>query len=486
MEKELREICETQSRQIQSMVRQCENQEAIIANLRRERDELWTDNRQIHVRIGELTKERDTALADNATLKGCVERLQARIDHPPIVKHDQITDQVREIRQLKGRCRNLEQEAASAGERYRNLKASGAGGPARREIERLRKRLDAYVPLLVACRKLQDAGSVANTTDVMRAYDIAVSRVPLDVDGATGMDHDRRGWFDRMAGRVLGAMNEALASEARAECDARKQELQRACKTIADMHEAAVGEVRGPIRGIVDDVRDLRDRMLALEAVPPAHHPEHLVRRVHKSLDDAMGTASVGIASAVTRAAALIKDQRAALAQRGPVEIVDKDGKTCISGLWRTVEGRAVVQVDKRYVEHGQLTYSPHVVEGAANRVEVKVSNPPPAEYDPAKPSVWPELIRYAEAHGWGSRMVELMKLRHQTGIARYGVPLQPFNGRKTKLDLLEELLDAAAYATQQDMERRAGGDSKSIQASLVKSHTVNDLLRLIAWVERT
>lgn len=39
----------------------------------------------------------------------------------------------------------------------------------------------------------------------------------------------------------------------------------RACVTISEMHAAAVGEVTGPKRGVVEDVADLRTRMLALE-----------------------------------------------------------------------------------------------------------------------------------------------------------------------------------------------------------------------------
>ncbi len=37
-----------------------------------------------------------------------------------------------------------------------------------------------------------------------------------------------------------------------------KQDYASACKTIADMHAAAVGEVTGPRRGVVEDVEDLR------------------------------------------------------------------------------------------------------------------------------------------------------------------------------------------------------------------------------------
>jgi len=38
-----------------------------------------------------------------------------------------------------------------------------------------------------------------------------------------------------------------------------KEDHGQACKTIADMHAAALGEVCGPIRGVVEDVADLRE-----------------------------------------------------------------------------------------------------------------------------------------------------------------------------------------------------------------------------------
>jgi len=45
-----------------------------------------------------------------------------------------------------------------------------------------------------------------------------------------------------------------------AERDEHKQDYLNACKTIAAMHKAAVGEVRGPGRGVVEDVEDVRLR----------------------------------------------------------------------------------------------------------------------------------------------------------------------------------------------------------------------------------
>jgi hypothetical protein len=43
-----------------------------------------------------------------------------------------------------------------------------------------------------------------------------------------------------------------------------------ACGTVAKMHEAAVGEVTGPIRGVVEDVADIRARALRAEAAVAA------------------------------------------------------------------------------------------------------------------------------------------------------------------------------------------------------------------------
>ena len=54
---------------------------------------------------------------------------------------------------------------------------------------------------------------------------------------------------------------EALTKEleyAKAEAERFKEEHQGACHLVAQMHAAAVGEVTGPNRGVVEDVEDLR------------------------------------------------------------------------------------------------------------------------------------------------------------------------------------------------------------------------------------
>lgn len=52
--------------------------------------------------------------------------------------------------------------------------------------------------------------------------------------------------------------------------------------------------------------------------------------------------------------------------------------------------------------------------------------------------------------------VVEDLYLRKQLGIATYGTPLQPHNGRDALQDLYEELLDAACYVKQKLVEQKA------------------------------
>lgn len=87
------------------------------------------------------------------------------------------------------------------------------------------------------------------------------------------------------------------------------------------------------------------------------------------------------------------------------------------------------------------------LLETKANPISTK-ANPAPTEYGPYKPQAWPSVIRIVEHSGnpaWKT-MLDDMQARHELGINRYGVPLQPHNGRNTKLDMYEELLDACAY----------------------------------------
>ncbi len=53
----------------------------------------------------------------------------------------------------------------------------------------------------------------------------------------------------------------------------------------------------------------------------------------------------------------------------------------------------------------------------------------------------------------WGLVMAD-MQARDQEGRRKYGVPLQPFNGRDVLIDTYQELLDACVYIRQAIYER--------------------------------
>jgi hypothetical protein len=76
---------------------------------------------------------------------------------------------------------------------------------------------------------------------------------------------------DLRAARMEHAVQQAAElsvrlEDAERERDEHKRDYLNACKTIADMHAAAVGEVRGPARGVVEDVEDVRLRAEQAEA----------------------------------------------------------------------------------------------------------------------------------------------------------------------------------------------------------------------------
>lgn len=96
---------------------------------------------------------------------------------------------------------------------------------------------------------------------------------------------------------------------------------------------------------------------------------------------------------------------------------------------------------------------------GIALRVHA-ATNPAPTPND--RPPVWPEAIAFARREqGAGpvlDQLVADMEARHRVGVARYGVPLQPGNGRDALLDVYEEELDRVAYAMQGLLENPYDG----------------------------
>lgn len=72
---------------------------------------------------------------------------------------------------------------------------------------------------------------------------------------------------------------------------------------------------------------------------------------------------------------------------------------------------------------------------------ELKDAKEQPAPVANDRPAVWPAVIKDMEA-------------RDQLGRQRYGVPLQPNNGRDALRDAYEEALDLAVYLKQAMIER--------------------------------
>lgn len=73
------------------------------------------------------------------------------------------------------------------------------------------------------------------------------------------------------------------ADQAEAEAEGHKRDYLNACKTIADMHAAAVGRGdRGPSRGVVEDVEDVRLR--AEQAEAKVDEATAVLRRVRSQL----------------------------------------------------------------------------------------------------------------------------------------------------------------------------------------------------------
>lgn len=158
--------------------------------------------------------------------------------------------------------------------------------------------------------------------------------------------------------------------------------------------------------------------------------------------------------------------QRSIIDNRGSVEIVDVDLKTCGHGYWYEVDGRFVVRIATRYVDvtdaAGQPLTEDHL-DGRLPHAQVIVQRPRATDqltpkHDPSKPDVWAAVIAHASMVGMDRKILDIMRARRQLGIERYGTPLQPWNGRSVERDLSEELLDATVYAAQSAIERRFRG----------------------------
>lgn len=105
-----------------------------------------------------------------------------------------------------------------------------------------------------------------------------------------------------------------------------------------------------------------------------------------------------------------------------------------------------------------------------------KLNDPEPDPVNNDHPPVWPWVIeQFKGLHGGTPEEAEIkaqlgvddkvamyvvndMAERHMTGVKKYGVALQPSNGRNALVDAYQEALDLCAYLGQDCMERHGTG----------------------------
>jgi hypothetical protein len=84
--------------------------------------------------------------------------------------------------------------------------------------------------------------------------------------------------------------------------------------------------------------------------------------------------------------------------------------------------------------------------------------------------------------------VIKDLRDRKEHGIAEYGTPLQPFNGRDGRVDLYEELLDAAVYCKQVLMEDHVPVRGSAVHkwlaymAGILHDESVDALLASYCW----
>lgn len=71
-----------------------------------------------------------------------------------------------------------------------------------------------------------------------------------------------------------------------------------------------------------------------------------------------------------------------------------------------------------------------------------------------------PAPVRNQHPAVWDA-VVEDIRARDAAGEKKYGVRLQPFNGREAVVDAYQEALDLAVYLKQAILERQGGGDGE-------------------------
>jgi len=136
-----------------------------------------------------------------------------------------------------------------------------------------------------------------------------------------------------------------------------------------------------------------------------------------------------------------------------PIECVPLPTQNERRDMWEiATEGGSVVHADvdgKGRVWIAQ-TFRHHF-DGCPSPAEVCAAKLKVTDWNKAEPMPHP-----GQGQPIWDLVIQAMQERHAQGCAKYGVPLQAFNGRRPWADLLQELMDACAYVMQAIVEADA------------------------------
>lgn len=146
---------------------------------------------------------------------------------------------------------------------------------ARAEVERLKSTsMAARIAELVAERDALSTALLGGLTllgEILPGHTYALSvpddRVDEVLNQLAADDHEPVGatLLIFAEGTAFAEIESTAVRDANADADRFKADALSCAKLVADMHAAAVGEVRGPIRGVVEDVQDVRTAWMLAE-----------------------------------------------------------------------------------------------------------------------------------------------------------------------------------------------------------------------------
>lgn len=125
------------------------------------------------------------------------------------------------------------------------------------------------------------------------------------------------------------------------------------------------------------------------------------------------------------------------------------------------------------------------------NKAAIHEPPPQPSDYPDVADLVVNDLgdfNRFPPPPGIKKLIAKDIMDRKEAGVAKYGMPLRPHNGRDAAMDLYQELLDAASYARQRIYElepvmQSESPDTKKIQALMLTEKVYSRILEAICEI---